>query len=77
MKAGGKINKNQTGFRRGHSTMDQLVKLVQSIAVGLEDSRCLRTVLCLLDFRVAYDRVWHDGLTAKMARLGLPGCVTR
>lgn len=57
--------------------MDRLVKLVPSITDGLEDRKHFRTVLCLLDFRAAYDQIWHDDLSVKMAHLGLLVCVIR
>ena len=72
-----KFNKNQAGFRRGRSTEDQLMKVTQSIFDALEDAERLRSVLVLLDFKAAYDRVWLDGLTAKMARMGIPACMIK
>ena len=70
-----KIDRNQAGFRRGRGTLDQLAKLVQSVFDGFEDSRKLKTALALLDYKRAYDRVWHAGLKVKMGRLGIPACV--
>ena len=82
LEAAGKMNPNQAGFRRGHSTLDQLVRVTQSIFDALEvprtkHTRPQRAVLALLDFTAAYDRVWRDALWAKMGRLGVPGCAIR
>ena len=82
LEAAGKMNPNQAGFRRGHSTLDQLVRVTQSIFDALEVPRTKHTrpqcaVLALLDFTAAYDRVWRDALWAKMGRLGVPGCAIR
>lgn len=73
----GKLNRNQAGFRRGHSTMDQLIRVTQSIFDCFENKKPQRAVLVLLDYARAYDRVWRDALYAKMGRLGVPGCATR
>ena len=73
----GKLNPNQAGFRRGRSTMDQLTRITQEIFDAFESSPPKRAVLVLLDFARAYDRVWKDGLYAKLARLGVPACTTR
>ena len=55
----------------------QLIKLTQSIFDGFECRKPKRSALVLLDFQRAYDRVWHAGLAAKLARLDVPACVTR
>ena len=73
----GKINPHQAGFRRGHSTMDQLAGITQRIFDAFEQKRPHRAVLVLLDFARAYDRVWRAGLYAKMSRMGVPGCAVR
>ena len=73
----GKLNRNQAGFRRGHSTMDQVGRITQQIFDAFEQKRPQRAVLVLLDFARAYDRVWREALYCKMARLGIPGCVIR
>ena len=73
----GKLNRNQAGFRKGHSTLDQLARVTQSIFDGFESKKPQRAVLVLLDYARAYDRVWRDALYAKMGRMGIPGCVTR
>ena len=72
----GKLNRNQAGFRKGHSTMDQLARVTQTIFDGFESKKPQRAVLVLLDYARAYDRVWRDALYAKMGRMGVPGCVT-
>ena len=77
LESSGKLNRNQAGFRRGHSTMDQIGRITQQIFDAFEQKRPHRAVLVLLDFARAYDRVWRAALYCKMARLGVPGCVTR
>ena len=77
LESAGKLNRNQAGFRKGHSTLDQLARVTQTIFDGFESKKPQRAVLVLLDYARAYDRVWRDALYAKMGRLGTPGCVTR
>ena len=72
----GRISPNQAGFRRGHPTVDQLTRITQTIFDGFERQKHHRAIL-VLDYAQAYDRVWRNGLFAKMARIGIPGCATR
>ena len=72
-----KLNPNQAGFRKGHSTTDQLFRVTQSIFDAFEQPKHHRAILVLLDFAKAYDRVWRDGLFHKMEKMGIPGCATR
>ena len=71
------LNPNQSGFRKGHSTINQLVKIIQKTFSALEENPPERAHMALLDFSKAYDRVWRDGLIAKMDRLNLPGCLSK
>ena len=48
----------QGGFRRLRETEDQVLRLTQSISDGFQAKPTLRTILALLDFSKAYDRVW-------------------
>ena len=77
LESNNKLNVNQAGFRRGHSTTDQVGRFTQRIFDAFEERPPNRAVLVLLDFARAYDRVWRAALLAKMARLGIPGCVIR
>ena len=77
---GNKLNPNQAGFRKKHSTMDQITKITQSIFDALEERthrESGRAVLALLDFQKAYDRVWKVGLLSKMSDLGIPAHINR
>ena len=66
----GLLSDYQAGFRPNKSTEDQLLRLSQSVSDGFEEKK--RTVLTLLDFEKAYDKVWKDGLIFKMVKMGLP-----
>lgn len=59
----------QSGFRPGHSTINQLVYLVHKIHQALEDGKEVRVVF--LDVSKAFDRVWHTGLLFKLEKLGV------
>ena len=69
------LTPNQAGFRRGHSTTDQIARVTQSIFDSFEQPKPGRAVLALLDFQRAYDRVWRAALLAKLARLQVPAHV--
>ena len=66
------LNKNQCGFRSRRCTEDQLITLTQTISDGLHKRPMERTLLTLLDYSKAYDKVWKEGLLYKMAKLNLP-----
>jgi hypothetical protein len=62
----------QAGFRRLHSTEDQVLRLSQSISDGFQARKPLRTVLALLDFSKAFDTVWRSRLLQGMLDKGVP-----
>jgi hypothetical protein len=63
------IPSHQFGFRSRHSTIQQLQRVVDFAADGLEKK--LYSVGVFLDVSAAFDRVWHDGLLHKL-KLTLP-----
>ena len=72
----GVLTANQTGFRAGRSAEDQVLRLAESVCARFEQSRDKRTVLALVDFSRAFDKVWHIGLTHKLLKAGVPNCCT-
>ena len=61
------LPKQQDGFRRGKSTVDQVVLLTQNIEDSFETKKKASAVF--IDLTAAYDTVWHRGLTCKLLRL--------
>ena len=59
--------KEQAGFRRGKSTVDQFVLLTQNIEDYFEAKKKVGTIFGNLT--AAYDTVWHRGLTCQLLRL--------
>ena len=60
------LPKEQAGFRRGKSTVDQVVMLTQNIEDSFKAKRKAGTVF--VDLTAAYDTVWHRDLTCKLLR---------
>jgi hypothetical protein len=60
----------QFGFRRSHSTVQQIVRIVEGATVGFNKGHS--TGLVLLDLEKAFDSVWHDGLIFKLIKIGYP-----
>ena len=60
----------QFGFRPGHSTIHQLVRLRNTVEHNKQHARS--TAVIMLDFEKAFDNVWHDGLLSKMINKGIP-----
>ena len=61
------LPKEQAGFQRGKSTVNQVVLLIQNIEDSFEAKKKAGAVFVYL--RAAYDSVWHRGLTCKLLRL--------
>ena len=61
------LPKEQAGFRRGKSTVDQVVLLTQNIEDSFEAKKKAGAVF--INLTAAYDIVWHRGLSCKLLRL--------
>ena len=61
------LPREQTGFRRGRSTVDQVTLLKQEIEDSFLTKKKAGTVF--VDITAAYDTVWHHSLTCKLFRL--------
>ena len=60
------ISKNQSGFRPGDSTTNQLIDRVNEIHQAFDSTKSLEVRAIFLDISKAFDKVWHDGLIFKM-----------
>ena len=67
------ITKNQSGFRPGDSTVNQLTDFVNEIYKSFDNSESLETRAIFLDISKAFDKVWHDGLIFKLKQNGVAG----
>ena len=67
------ITTNQSGFKPGDSTTNQLLYLTHIIhsSFDLNMSREVRHVF--LDMSKAFDKVWHEGLLFKLKQNGISG----
>ena len=61
------IPEHQFGFRRQHSTVEQMHRLAHYIRQCLEEKKFCSSVF--LDVRQAFDKVWHIGLLYKIKKL--------
>ena len=61
------LPKEQAGFRRGKSTVDQVFLLIQNIEDFFEAKK--KDGAVFVDLTAAYDTVWHRGLTCKLLKL--------
>uniref|UniRef100_V5GNF3 Putative RNA-directed DNA polymerase from transposon X-element n=1 Tax=Anoplophora glabripennis TaxID=217634 RepID=V5GNF3_ANOGL len=64
------IPDEQFAYRSGHSTEQQILRLVEHLSAGFNNRES--TAAVFLDVAKAFDRVWHDGLLAKMLDFGYP-----
>ena len=65
------LSPHQAGFQSGDSTVNQLVYLYHVFSKALDAKKDVRIVFC--DVSKAFDRVWHEGLLYKLAKIGIGG----
>lgn len=65
----------QFGFRRGHSTTQQVYRIVKSVRSALNRSES--SGLVLLDLKSAFDTAWHGAILHKMMVLNFPVYLTK
>ena len=69
------ISEHQSGFRPGDSTTNQLLYLVHTIHLALDEQKEVRSVF--LDISKAFDKVWHVGLLFKLQQIGIDGILLK
>ena len=67
----GLLSKNQSGFRPGDSTINQLLSITNDIYESFEKNAETRAIF--LDISKAFDKVWHEGLIHKLRANGFRG----
>jgi len=67
------ITKNQSGFRPGDSTTNQLLYLVDEIHKAFDCTESFEVRAVFLDISKAFDKVWHEGLIFKLKQNGISG----
>ena len=65
------ISDRQAAYMRGDSTMTQLLYIIHFIRKNWGFSKIVQGVF--LDISSAFDKVWHNGLIAKLSQIGIDG----
>ena len=65
------IYDNQSGYKRGDSTIKQLLAITHDIHQAFDDKHEIKAVF--FDISKAFDLVWHQGLVYKLKRIGIEG----
>ncbi len=68
----GWFTNTQAGFRKQQCTEDQILRIVQAVSDGFQNKPAKRTVMLMIDYSKAYDRVWKEDLLLEMLDIGVP-----
>ena len=66
------INKNQIGFKNNHRTSDHLLTLKAVVNKYVTQGKN-KLFTCFVDFKKAFDSVWHQGMFHKLNKIGING----
>ena len=65
------ISERQAAYLKGDSTISQLISIVHYIRSCWGTSKIIQGAF--LDISAAFDKVWHNGLIAKLNQFGVEG----
>jgi hypothetical protein len=65
------ITEKQAAYLKGDSTVQQLLYIVHSIRTSWGNAKVTQGLF--LDVSAAFDKVWHNGLIAKLGQIGVEG----
>lgn len=65
------ISDNQYGFKKKHSTVHAIHKLLSDISLHLTNRKAVQGAV-LIDLEKAFDTVWLDGLLYKLMKMNFP-----
>ncbi|KAL5260810.1 hypothetical protein ACHWQZ_G006745 [Mnemiopsis leidyi] len=68
----GWLSDKQAGFRARRSCEDQVLRMVQGVSDNFQAKPSKRTVMALIHYSNAYDRVWRVDLLLDLISLGCP-----
>ena len=71
------ITSNQSGFKPGDSTTNQLLYITHIIHSSFDSSMSLEVRHIFLDMSKAFNKVWHEGLLFKLKQNGISGSVLK
>lgn len=71
----GLLPDNQSGFRDGFRLQTRLLLFLEDLSSLMANSAPVCTIF--LDFRSAFDQIWHEGCIGKLLRLGIPPSYVR
>ena len=69
------LTPNQSGFRAGDSTINQLLSITHKIYSAFEEFHSRETRAVFFDISKAFDKAWLDGLLFKLKSYGISGCL--
>ena len=67
------LTPNQSGFRPGDSTINQMLYITHKIYSAFEDYPSRETRAVFSDISKAFDKVWHESLIFKLKSYGISG----
>ena len=65
------ISEKQAAYLKGDSTVSQLLYMVHKIRKNWSEKNMTHGLF--LDVSSAFDKVWHNGLLAKLSQIGVDG----
>ena len=67
------LSKNQIGFLPNHRTTDHIYTLHTLINQHVHQTKNGKIFACFVDFKKAFDSIWHEGLYYKLLQSGVGG----